>query len=183
MMKQRFFVAIELPQQVRDNLAQVCQYFINKELFLGRCTRPENIHLTLKFLGEVKSEMVPAIDAALKTISHKSMQVNLGSLDVLPTRKNIRILFAHVIGDRLSSLAKKIDDVLADTFEPEIRPFKSHATIARIKSIKDRRKFLHELDVTTVSSDVWHINSFVLKSSVLTPEGSLYNDIAQYELY
>jgi len=181
-MKQRLFVAIELPQQVRDDCAQVCQYFAQQELFVGRCTRPTNIHLTLKFLGEVKSDIVPVIDAALKTISHKSMQVHLGSLDVLPTRQNIRILFAHVIGDRLSSLAKKIEDVLADQFEPETRPFKSHATIARIKSIKDRRKFLHELDMTTVSSSAWHINSFVLKSATLTQKGSLYNNVAQYKL-
>ena len=87
----RLFVAIELPQQVRDNLDSICNDVAQKELFVGRCKRSENIHLTLKFFGEVAESVVPEIDAALKTISFQSCTARLGSLDVFSTRKKIRI--------------------------------------------------------------------------------------------
>ena len=179
----RLFVAIELPQQVRDNLASICNDIAQKELFVGRCTRPENIHLTLKFFGEVTESVVPEIDAALKAISFQSCTARLGSLDVFSTRKKIRILFIQLLCPELVQLAQKIQDVFSDRFEPEDRLFKSHVTLARIKSIDNKKEFLREVDEITISPMQWSIDSFVLKRSVLTREGPLYTTIARYPLF
>jgi len=179
----RLFVAIELPQQVREKLASICNDVAQKKLFLGRCTRPENIHLTLKFLGEVAESVVPEVDAALKTISFQSGVARLGSLDVFPTREKIRILFIHFLCPELVQLAQRIEDILADRFEPEARLFKSHVTLARIKSIDNKKEFLREIDEFTVSPMQWSIDSFVLKRSVLTQEGPVYTTIARYALF
>jgi len=179
----RLFVAIEFPQQVCKKLTSICNYVAQKEPFLGRCTRPENIHLTLKFIGKVAENVVPEIDAALKTISFQSCFARLGPLDVLPTRKKIRILFVHLLCPELAQLAQRIEDVLADRFEPEARLFKSHVTLARIKSIDNKKEFLREIDEFAVLPMQWSIDSFVLKRSVLTQEGPIYTTIARYGLF
>lgn len=179
----RLFVAIELPQQVCDNLASICSDIAHKQLFAGRCTRSENIHLTLKFFGEVSESVVPEIDAALKKISFQSCAARLGPLGVFSTRKKIRILFIHILCPELAQLAQKIQDLLSDRFEPEDRLFKSHITLARVKLIDNKKEFLREVDEITVSPVQWSIDSFVLKRSVLTSEGPLYTTIARYPLF
>jgi len=49
----RLFVAVELPQEIKQELAIICDFFAKRELFVGRCMRPENLHVTLKFIGSV----------------------------------------------------------------------------------------------------------------------------------
>ena len=77
-------------------------------------------------------------------------------------------------------LAQQIERSLAKRFEPETRPFKSHVTVARIKGIDDMASFLSELDETVVPFVQWTINSFVLKRSVLGPDGPVYSELKRY---
>lgn len=178
--KRRFFVAIELPEEIASKLVKVCDHFAKKDLFIGRCTRSENFHLTLKFLGEVEPEVIPEIDAVLQTVSFEPCDAHLGALDVLPTREKIRIFFAYLVCPEVVILAKQIEDALSFKFEREMRPFKSHVTIARIKQVTNTKKFLHELDSFVFPLMQWKINSFVLKSSVLGQDGPTYEVIKRY---
>lgn len=182
--KARLFVAVELPQNMRDALADFCANFSRKKLFSGRCTRPENFHLTLKFLGEISNDVAAKVDSALKNISFQPFDVRFGSFDVLPTREKIRILFVHLICPELPLLATQIEEDLEFHFERESRPFKSHVTVARIKSIQtyNYAKFLKEIDTTLLPEMAWKVDSFVLKKSVLTQDGPIYETISRYDL-
>jgi len=179
---QRLFVAIELPQHVCDELHDFCNQFARKKLFLGGCTRPENFHLTVKFLGEVAESVIPEIDVALETISFSTCKAHVGALDVLPSREKIRILFAHLVCPELTLLAQQIEDALVPRFDRATREFKSHVTIARIKSIDDQRKFLREVDEFVIPLMQWKIDSFVLKRSVLGKDGPLYTVVKRYHM-
>lgn len=178
----RLFIAIELPEHVLDELEALCNAIVKKKFFLGRCTKRENLHLTLKFLGEVSPDLIPEIDEALMNVSFQSLKAHLGALDVLPTRQNIRILFVHLVCPQLPLLAQQIEDVLAERFEREPRSFKSHVTVGRVKGIDDKLAFLRELDETVVPLVQWTIDSFVLRRSVLTPEGPIYSELKRYSL-
>jgi len=180
--KKRLFVAVELPQEIKDELASICAFFAKKELFVGRCTRPANLHLTLKFIGAVNKNVVPKINEALQAISFNVCQAKLGSLDVLPSRRMIKILFAHLNCPPLGILAKQIETVLADFVAPETRDFKNHVTIARIKSVQDKEKLLQEVDRFAVPALSFAIEEFVLKESELAPEGPIYKDVQRYVL-
>ena len=183
--KLRLFVAIEVPKNIRELLADFCESFAQKKLFSGNCTRSANFHLTLKFLGDVSLGIIPKIDEALQNLSFQKCGISLGHLDVLPTREKIRILFVELIAPELPLLAAAVEDALSFQFERKTRPFKSHVTVARIKSIQahNYKKFLQEIDETVLSEEIWTIDSFVLKKSTLTQDGPIYEDLETYKLF
>ena len=80
-----------------------------------------------------------------------------------------------------NKLQETIDEKLKDLFEPE-RRFMSHLTIARVKSIKDREKFLQELKKIKIEKMNFVVDRFKLKKSTLTSEGPVYETIEEYKL-
>jgi len=176
----RLFVSVDIPDNYE--LRKICKNFWEQKFFFGRCTKAENFHLTLKFLGDVSEDRIPEIDAALKRVSFPIFEAHLGKLGVLPSRQQIRILFTHVVCAQLSILAKQIEDVLDPLFERENRELKSHVTIARIKTVKKKEQFLRAVDETEISDLPWKVDSFVLKKSTLTEDGPIYETVARYKL-
>lgn len=176
----RLFVSIDVPDSYE--LRDMCKDLWSKKLFFGRCTKSENFHLTLKFLGDVSEDIIPKIDAALKTVSFKFCEAHLGKLGVLPSEQQVRVLFVHVVCDQLPALSKQIEEVLAPWFKPENREFKPHVTVARIKTVKKREEFLRAVDETVISDLPWTVVSFVLKKSTLTDNKPIYETVARYKL-
>jgi len=176
----RLFVSIDVPDGYE--LRRMCKDIWAQKIFFGRCTKVENFHLTLKFLGDISEDMIPEIDAALKTISFKSFEAHLGKFGVLPSREQVRILFASIVSEQLSDLAKKIEEALAPVVKLEERVFKSHVTIARIKTVKKKEQFLRAVDETEIPDLPWTVDSFVLKKSMVTEDGPIYEVVERYKL-
>lgn len=183
MEKRRLFVAIELPQEVKKKLAIICQHFTKRELFVGRCTRPENLHLTLKFIGPVFESVIEKIDQDLKNIYVNACKATLLPLDVFPTRRISRILFAGLDCFCISILAKQIEQNISWLVPPEKKDFKSHITLARIKNIENKEDFLYAVDNFGIPPMEFEVKEFVLKQSELTPEGPIYTVLKRYVLY
>lgn len=184
----RLFVACELPDEVRDALGRV-QNELRRAGARPRWTRPEGIHVTLKFLGEVAVSRVEAISAALAgAIEPFELRVRpaaaLGSFGG-PSR--LRVVWVGLEGDTeaLAALAERVEGALAPLgFPREGRPFAAHLTLGRVPdsaSIEERRRLaaliqrhrsgpLPPMIVTTVS----------LIRSVLGPGGSVYDQIASF---
>jgi len=181
--RKRLFVAIELPQAVKEELTIICDHFAKRELFIGRCTRPENLHLTLKFIGPVFESVIEKVDADLKNIYVDVCKATLSSLGVLPTRRISRILFAALDCFCLPILAKQIEHNLSWLVPPEERNFKNHITLARIKKIENKEDFLYAVDNFGVPSLEFEIDEFVLKQSELTSAGPIYTTLSRYKLY
>ena len=179
----RLFVAVDMPQTVVDEVRRIQDYFKKQELFNGRYTKPEDVHITMKFLGEVSTDLALQIDQALKTISCNGMHAHLSSLDVFSAGSKIKILFLNIICPELAVLAKQIDTALADLFAIEQRPFVSHATLARVKAVENREKLCAAINQFTVNKIEFTIDQFVLKQSELSTDGPTYTDIARYKLY
>ena len=179
----RLFIAVDMPPAVKEEVLRIQNYVKKKELLKGKFTAPDQIHITLKFLGDVPAELLPKIDGALKTIYLNTMKAQLGSLDLFSSGKIIKILFLNVVCPELSMLAKEIEERLGQWFEPERRPFVSHVTLARIKGVEDRERLAREINHCVVNPLSFEIDQFVLKQSVLLPEGPIYTDIAVYKLY
>lgn len=185
MSSKRLFVAIELPDDAKKELGIVCDFFKKRELFDGRCTAPENLHLTLKFIGDVHEDALDGIDKALKNIYVNACVAKLSVLGVFPTRRIVRILFAGLDCFCLSILAKQIEQNLSDFVQPESKPreFKNHITLARIKAINNKEDFLYALDNFGVPPVSFDIKEFVLKESELTPQGPVYTTLKRYSLF
>ncbi len=132
----RLFVAIELDERVREALARVQGELRSQPLPPLRWTRPEGIHLTLKFLGETAADRAPAIEAALRQAlaGLSPLRVELGPLATFGGRRP-RVLWVGVAGDvdRLKDLQARVDRALQSLgFPREERAYSPHLTLARV---------------------------------------------------
>src|SRR5215469_11502423 len=129
----RLFVAIEIPAEIRVRIMDFVAV-VKPRVHGARWVRPEGLHITLKFLGNVKDEKRGAIEGALNTMRSPGFTLSLHNIGVFPTPKHPRVLWIGIdSGPELANLAAHADNVLSPLgFEPEKRPYTPHVTLARM---------------------------------------------------
>ena len=144
---------------------------------------PENIHLTLKFLGEIEPSLMEQVSQVVKETSFQPFDARLEGIGVFPNLRRPRVVWAGIT-DGVSQLAeiwKDVDTKLSRLgFERERRGFSPHITIGRVRSGRNRDRLVEEL--STLSDYVFgglHVDRIVLKKSVLTPRGPIYTTLAE----
>ena len=174
----RLFIALNIPGEVRKKLYGEAKILEEKDLFTGKIIEEENLHLTLKFLGEVEESKLAEIKEKLAGIKEKKIDAFLGELGVFD-EKFIRIIWIRLLG--ADELQKKVDSALSKMFARENR-FMSNITIARVKSAKERRRLIDEIKNIKLTNIKFKIESFELMKSELTKEGARYSVIESYNL-
>jgi 2'-5' RNA ligase len=183
----RLFIAIELPDEIKQGIARV-QEELRKAGADAGWTRPEGIHLTLKFLGEVPEakvqEIMTALTAAAKGIGMLKLEVE--GAGAFPHAKSPRVLWTGVRGDteKLAALQAAIEDGMEQLgFDREARKFSPHLTLARIKFPKHRdnwQQMIEEIkNVMLGSFEAGHVS---LMQSELKREGAVYTEVGRVEL-
>ena len=187
----RAFLAIELPPQVKDALASLVEEIGRADIPGLRLVRPEGIHLTLKFLGDVPVDQVDSIVAALSQIAgeHRPFTLRLGGVGVFPNRSSARVLWVGVEGEitPVLSLQRQIETALAALgFPRERRRFSPHLTVGRIRdgtSRADRRRAAEALCSAQLEPGLRIVgDSAVLMRSILLPSGAVYERLASAPL-
>jgi 2'-5' RNA ligase len=175
----RLFIAIDLSEQAKENIEK-----IKSELRGIKGVKPvskENIHLTLKFLGEVVDNKVEEIVRALSQIKFKSFKISINKMGVFPNESRIQVLWVDAEpAEPLFELKKMIDAALPK-FKDD-HPFKSHITFARIKYIandSDKKKILDILR-KSVEKTEFLVNKFRLYKSDLQPMGPVYEVVKEF---
>lgn len=175
-MRIRLFVSIDIPDNMREKIQEIQK---NLPRFKGKFTEEKNLHLTLKFLGEVDEEIIVEIRKKLSEIKFNKFKAGISELGVFSS-ENIRIIWLKI--ENCENLQKKIDKKLKEFFNEEKR-FMGHLTIARVKSVKDKKQFLKELKKVKIPSELsFLVDNFYLKKSELNPKGPLHNRIEEYTL-
>lgn len=172
MSTKRLFVSIELPESTRQQLAEM-----DPCLRGVRWLAPEQMHLTLSFLGNVSSETQETLMENLKAISWKSFFLPLVGLGAFPAKGWPKIIWIGVGTGHphLFQLHKRVQEaVLAAGLEPDLRSFHPHVTLARCRDVSPQaiRPFLKAH--ADFDAGMIHVESFRLNSSLLTPAGSVY---------
>jgi 2'-5' RNA ligase len=172
----RCFIAIDMPEEVKKELEK-----IQKQLpeFKGKLTEKQNLHLTFKFLGEISEEKVKEAKEKLKKIKFRKFKAKLGGLGVF-TELFIKIIWIKL--ENFDALLKAIDDALEGVFAKE-KNFTSHLTIARVKDVRDKQKFLDSMKRIRANPIEFEVSNFSFKKSTLTETGPVYEDIAELKLY
>lgn len=168
----RTFIALEIPENIKEEIVKIQNKLPE---FKGKKTEYENLHLTLKFLGEVNEENLSKIENKLKQIKLGSFEAEINSIGMFSDR----IVWVRI--RNCEELQKEIDEKLKTLFEKEER-FMGHLTIARIKEIKNRKKFLEEIKKIRIPKIEFNVKKFNLKKSKLTRNGPIYEDIEIYNL-
>lgn len=171
----RLFISINFPEEVKKEILKI-QSLLPE--FEGKKIEKENLHLTLKFLGEVDENFLNEIKNALGTIEFPEFEASLGTLGLFHERE-IRILWAGVSG--CERLQKEVDASLKMLFKKEER-FMGHLTIARVKKIRDKKFFLREFKKILFPKISFRIKDFYLMESRLTAKGPTYLIIKKYPL-
>ncbi len=171
----RTFISIDIPENVKGAIREIQEKLPD---FRGKKTEPENLHLTLKFLGEVNENKIEEIKRKLREIKFKKFEAEIDSIGVF-SENFVRIVWLHI--KNCDDLQKEIDEKLEKLFEKEKR-FMSHLTIARVKNVKDKKAFIEQIKKIEIPKINFPVHSFMLKKSTLTEKGPIYKILEEYKL-
>jgi len=182
----RAFIAVDLDDPVIEKVCNVVE-ILKPRITEIRWLRKENLHLTLKFLGNIAESQVEPITAALRhplglfspcTISAKG-------LGVFPDFRRPKILWVGLTGDQLVQLAAEIESALMPLgFTPENRAFTPHLTIGRWREgSRPAKNLRQEIDsLNDFEFGACAVRQIVLFQSVLKPEGATYSELRTIQL-
>ena len=174
----RCFISINIPREVEDKIKEIQRQIKRLGLIEAKFVKKGLFHLTLKFLGEIDERNVGEVKKKLREIKLSKFETEINEIGVF-SEKFIRIIWVYLA--RCNILQELVDEKLKDLFKPEKR-FMSHLTIARVKSIKDKEKFLEKLKKIEIPKIKFAIDKFYLMKSELTSERPKYEIIEEYEL-
>jgi len=175
--KMRVFIGIDLPKDVLNELYKVQNEIKKTGLFNGKITERDNIHLTLKFLGEIDEESLKDVKEKIKEIKFKEFNLKLDKLGIF-NKRVIRIVWVSVSGKELFELQKDIDFHLKSLFNKEDR-FMGHITIARPKFIKNKEDFIKALSKIQLNKLNFSVDKIFLKKSELSKSGPEYENLLE----
>jgi 2'-5' RNA ligase len=185
----RTFCAIELSDRVREQLADHVKRLREAVPDASASwSRPENVHLTLKFFGNVPTPDLTRIsDAAARAAQQFSpFQIRIGGTGVFPRRSRPQVLWVGVedSSGRLSDLQQQLEGEFAlEGFAKEDRGYRPHLTIARLRRPEDARQLAEAHIQQKFSFVEVPVNEFVLFRSELSPKGSRYTPISNHRLH
>jgi RNA 2',3'-cyclic 3'-phosphodiesterase len=175
----RLFVGLALPLDIRHRLQALCSGIAE-----ARWVKPENMHITLRFVGDVNGEDVDDLNDALAKISCPSFNLSLGSVDCFGSSKGVRSVWAGVEkSQELEQLQARVESTISRLgYGPEERKFTPHITLARFKKTRaDKIAPFFESNIGFVSGP-FPIEKFTLFRSHLGHEGAHYETLGEYPL-
>jgi 2'-5' RNA ligase len=186
----RLFVACEIPEDARRVIASAIETLRQRSGEAVRWVRPDGLHVTLKFLGEVPLRNMPRVKLACQeaVAGHSPFTLEFASIGTFGGREGLRLMWAGIAGDvlRLEALVRSMNTALAVVgFEPERRPFRPHLTLGRVRDEIPTRKRA-EIEVAVGKLDIpetpWRVSHVSLMRSHLLAGGARYETLATFPL-
>ncbi len=176
----RLFVAIDIPEDIRT---LVCG--MGATIPGARAVPTEQLHLTLKFLGDMESSMLRDIRQALAEIDHELFSMSLQTVGHFPPRGMPRVLWVGINPVRETvALRNKVEKALSDIgIEREKRKFSPHVTLARLKDSPINRVSQFLAGNALFETPAFRIDEFQLYSSTLTPQGAIHTIQDRFPLH
>lgn len=177
----RLFIALTIDEKIKEEIYKYIEGLKVKTDAKIKWVEKENLHITLKFLGEVRENKLEDIKNALRqtVLGSSVFDLDFKGAGSFPPGKNPRVIWVGAESNKVVKLSKKIDDIMSSVgFKKEERNFKSHITIGRIKEgrfdigliEKDIDKFFGSMVVEKVD----------LYRSYLSPRGPKYEIIETF---
>jgi RNA 2',3'-cyclic 3'-phosphodiesterase len=187
----RTFIAIELDEDLKDNLARL-QNRLRGEMSPRsvRWVRPEGIHLTLKFLGDTTTEQVDQVKEALVRAATGAGPItfSVGGVGCFPNTRRPRVVWVglHEPAGALARLRDAVEEQVAPLgFPTEKRPFSPHLTLGRVHRNASRSEVgeVGEVVATSAIGDIDEMTATALSyiQSELKPSGAVYTTLARAE--
>jgi 2'-5' RNA ligase len=169
----RLFVSVGVPEGIKLKVARL-QDELPKESI--KPVRPENMHLTLSFLGEVSESAFPDVVSSLSSVEFSPFDVSVKGVGVFPRPSYVKVVWAGVDSPPLNDLASNVASSLSG-FDGDGR-FSAHLTLARVRKKIDIMPFL-EKHADDDFGD-FRVSSFKLMQSRLGPDGPTYSVLEEF---
>lgn len=175
----RLFIAIAIPPVIKEGLAGM-----GRSIPGARPVAADQMHLTLRFIGEVEGSRLLDIQETLTEIAHPQFFLRLQGVGVFPPRGTPRVLWAGIQPtDKLLTLRRAIDQNLAAIDIPrEKQKFSPHLTLARLTEPPLHRLQQFLAGNALLRSPEFVVTNFILYKSQLTPRGAIHTLLASYAL-
>jgi len=185
----RAFIALPLSSDIKKRLGDLIKDLKDQGIE-GKWVPPENIHLTLKFLGNIKEETINDIEKILISLSEHvaPFEIALQGIGIFSSSGKPRVLWVGIKdeGGKVSFMQRWLQDRLASLgFAKEERSFKPHLTLARFKTISSKTiKRIHNLCKEKENMDFgkMKIDTVILYESILSSEGATYRQVKEIKL-
>ena len=175
----RLFVALDIPDEIRRQLGAM-----TSGLPGAKWTRPENLHLTLRFIGEVDRAARDDVESALSRLLVPAFSLSLEGLGHWESKGKPRVLWAGVTpSDALEHLQHRIETAVVSAGQPpERRRFKPHVTLARLAGTSDAQLSEWLGRTRLAQTAPFEVGSFTLYRSFLKKDGPVYRQECTYPL-
>ncbi|MCK4474705.1 RNA 2',3'-cyclic phosphodiesterase [Candidatus Bathyarchaeota archaeon] len=180
----RSFIAFDVnDESVRKRMADMQSLLVGTRANL-KLVKPENIHVTLRFLGSITPNMVEKIFEEMKRVQFTPFDVKINGLGVFPHLRYPRVVWAGITegADQLRDVFSQLEPHLRNLgFAPDTKGFSPHLTIARVKSGRNKAelaKFINEN--ADYEFGVIKADCLKLKRSDLTPKGPIYSTLKKF---
>jgi len=182
----RTFIAIELPEPIKTALGEI-QGELRRTQVDVSWTKPSNIHLTLKFLGDLDEKRVEVLRKATcqSMTNAKSFALSTGSIGFFPNQKRPRVIWIGLDGDipTITDLQEKLDhDLAAAGFPAEDKPFSPHLTIGRFRTSKNLNALVDKISKMNFKAMPFTVNHITIMRSHLNPAGAIYTPLEKCAL-
>ncbi len=180
-MSERCFVSVELndtsvQQRLEEVQGNLARYGQNKP------TDPTQFHTTLNFIGELEKERIEGVKQRLRDVSFTPFKMNVKGIGAFPNEDFIKVLWAGIESDDLTSLADSVRAALPDDLV-EDRAFHPHITLLRLHNISGEEKTQLQESIDRLREEEFgciQADAFLLKRSILTENGAEHRTIAEY---
>jgi len=170
----RCFLAIELDEDIKEKLEELKSHFKMKGIKL---VEKDNLHITVKFLGNIDEEMVEKIKNL--DLSIEPIKSDVKGMGVFPNENYIRVIWLGATN--LVDLFKEIDEKLSDIGFKKEREYVPHVTIGRVKFIENKKALKDKIEKhRKIDIGEFEVRSIKLMKSTLTPNGPIYEVIKEW---
>ncbi len=175
----RLFIAVDVDDSIREKIKPLLSEL--SRINGVKAVEPENLHITLLFLGEVGESRVSQIEERLSEVKFEPFKISFEGVGAFPNVNSPRVVWIGVReSGELTNLANDVYEKLKKLGFRRDKEFKAHLTIGRVK-----RKNPEVSDVirkhSSESFGEMEVKSFSLKQSILTPKGPIYKDLRVFE--
>ncbi len=177
----RFFLGIPLSEGVKDKVKPIVKELQESKADI-RLVALENLHFTVKFLGEMDEERVPEIDKKVKELQISSFSFQVVGVGFFPSLQKMQTIWVGTESKELKSLLMKVNRALS-YLRKEQREEVPHATLARVKSGRGKEEVQRIVQkYAPAEFGEMRVEKIILYASELRPEGPVYKAVKEISL-
>ncbi len=180
----RLFLAVKIPNEIKEQIAEFLQPFLDSRAQV-KWVEPKNMHLTLKFLGEIRQEQLAGLKDAACEIACEPFSLTLSGSGAFPDLRSPRVFWIGVKDPekRLTKLAEQLDYNISQIgWEREKKRFSPHLTLGRVKDRSGLAEVCSAFAQAEFAPAEFKVDAFYLVESQLRPSGPIYTDLVRFTL-